>query len=92
MPTYEYTCDTCAHLFEQFQGMTDALLKECPECGSDVRRIISTGAGVIFKGKGFYQTDYKKSAHQPAAEKGDTKKDLAPCGKTGACSSCEANA
>jgi len=72
--------------------MTDASLKKCPKCGADIRRVISTGAGVIFKGNGFYQTDYKKSSHQAADGKGDTKKGASPCGKTDVCPSCEVNA
>ncbi|MCL2196579.1 MAG: zinc ribbon domain-containing protein [Treponema sp.] len=63
MPTYEYECKSCAHNFEVFQSMSDEPLKKCPECGSEVRRLILGGSGVIFKGSGFYVTDKgKKSA------------------------------
>lgn len=71
MPTYEYRCAKCGE-FEHFQKITDDPLKECPECGSEVSRLISTNAGIIFKGSGFYQTDYKPQPKCPATEKGDT--------------------
>lgn len=61
MPTYEYECSVCGHRFTQLQGINDKPLKKCPECSGSVRRIITGGAGVIFKGPGFYATDYKKS-------------------------------
>jgi putative FmdB family regulatory protein len=57
MPTYEYECKTCGHTFEAFQSMSDPVLKTCPECGKEVRRIINGGTGIIFKGSGFYVTD-----------------------------------
>lgn len=57
MPTYEYECKSCGHMFEAFQSMSDSPLKTCPECGQDVRRMINGGMGVIFKGSGFYVTD-----------------------------------
>jgi len=62
MPTYEYECKSCSHSFEVFQSMSDSPLKTCPECGSEVRRLIFGGAGVIFKGSGFYVTDKNKSS------------------------------
>ena len=62
MPTYEYECDKCGKHFEKFQNMSDEPLKRCPECGGSVRRLIGTGAGIIFKGSGFYETDYKRSS------------------------------
>jgi putative FmdB family regulatory protein len=62
MPTYEYVCDACGHEFEQLQRMSDPAVRKCPECRKlKVRRIISGGAGVIFKGSGFYETDYKRA-------------------------------
>ncbi|HPC70912.1 MAG TPA: zinc ribbon domain-containing protein [Treponema sp.] len=57
MPTYEYECKTCGHSFEVFQNMSDPVLKTCPECGKEVRRLINGGTGIIFKGSGFYVTD-----------------------------------
>lgn len=62
MPTYEYECQTCGHVFEAFQSMTDKPLRTCPECKGKVKRLLGTGAGVVFKGSGFYETDYKRSA------------------------------
>ena len=61
MPTYEYACSKCGHGFEQFQSMRDDPLKKCPKCGKQsLKRLLGTGAGLIFKGSGFYITDYKK--------------------------------
>ena len=57
MPTYEYECKKCSHNFEVFQAMSDEPLKECPKCKKELRRLINGGAGVIFKGSGFYVTD-----------------------------------
>ncbi|MHB1687104.1 MAG: FmdB family zinc ribbon protein [Ignavibacteriaceae bacterium] len=59
MPTYDYKCNVCGYSFELFQKMNDAPIKVCPKCSSDVKRLIGAGAGPIFKGTGFYQTDYK---------------------------------
>lgn len=61
MPTYDYKCTICNHTFEVFQPMTAEPLIECPECKGSLKRIIGTGAGAIFKGSGFYQTDYKNT-------------------------------
>ena len=66
MPTYEYKCNNCEHDFEVFQKMSDEPVKICPKCGKDLRRLIFGGAGVIFKGSGFYVTDKNKSAAAPA--------------------------
>jgi putative FmdB family regulatory protein len=60
MPTYEYACQKCGYQFEEFQAITADPLTECPEGGGKVKRLISAGAGLIFKGSGFYITDYKK--------------------------------
>ena len=62
MPTYEYQCTKCGHTFEALQGIRDAPLSTCPECRGPVKRLISAGLGVIFKGSGFYTTDYKRSS------------------------------
>jgi putative FmdB family regulatory protein len=59
MPTYQYRCTACKHEFEELQSMTDEPLQSCPKCGGRVKRLISGGAGVIFKGSGFYATDYR---------------------------------
>lgn len=62
MPTYEYECQECGYLFEKFQSMTAKPLRKCPKCNGKVQRLISTGAAVIFKGSGFYETDYKRAS------------------------------
>ncbi len=72
MPTYEYECDKCGHLFERFQSMTEERIKRCPECRGKVRRLLGTGAGIIFKGSGFYATDYRSSGYQQAAKREET--------------------
>jgi putative FmdB family regulatory protein len=61
MPTYEYECTKCKHVFEEFQKITEKPLLRCPKCRGKLRRLISGGVGIIFKGSGFYATDYKKS-------------------------------
>jgi len=62
MPHYDYKCKSCEHTFEVFQNMNDSRLEKCPECGGEVKRLIGGGSGIIFKGTGFYVTDYKKSS------------------------------
>lgn len=71
MPTYEYECTTCGHAFEAVQSMKDPHLKDCPQsgCAGPVRRKIGRGAGIIFKGSGFYQTDYRSESYKAAAKK-----------------------
>lgn len=64
MPTYEYKCSECEEIFEVFQKITDDPLKICQVCGGELKRLISGGMGVIFKGSGFYTTDYKNSSHK----------------------------
>ncbi|MDR3140108.1 MAG: zinc ribbon domain-containing protein [Treponema sp.] len=67
MPTYEYECRSCGYSFDVFQNMSDEPLKNCPQCGKEVRRVINGGTGVIFKGSGFYVTDKKgQSGASPA--------------------------
>ena len=75
MPTYEYECKKCSYHFEVFQAMSDDPVKKCPKCGKAVRRLIMGGAGVIFKGSGFYSTDNtsKSAGSQKGADKKDTK-------------------
>ncbi len=68
MPTYDYKCKKCGHRFELFQSMTDEPLAACPECGGKVERLIGTGAGLIFKGSGFYITDYRSDSYKKAAK------------------------
>ena len=69
MPTYEYKCLECDHKFEAFQSMKDDPLESCPECEGNVKRLISSGAGLIFKGSGFYITDYRGDGYKEAAKK-----------------------
>ncbi|NCD34374.1 MAG: zinc ribbon domain-containing protein [Spartobacteria bacterium] len=69
MPTYDYKCKECGHLFEVFQNITADPVNTCPECGGAVKRLLGTGAGIIFKGSGFYATDYRSSGYQSAAAK-----------------------
>lgn len=73
MPTYDYKCKECDHLFEYFQAMSDELLKSCPKCNGQVRRLISGGSGLIFKGSGFYVTDYVKKKPPSSDKKPDKK-------------------
>ncbi len=73
MPTYEYKCIQCGNKFEIFQSMKDELVKKCPKCGGKVKRLIGSGAGPIFKGTGFYQTDYKNKPN-PGKTKNEIKK------------------
>ena len=76
MPTYDYSCSGCGHRFERFESLNDDGPKACPRCGrKKARRMLGTGAGLIFKGSGFYTTDYKRaSSGEPAkSEKGEKK-------------------
>jgi len=69
MPTYEYKCDACGASFERFQPITALPIRKCPQCRkSKVRRLISSGAGLIFKGSGFYATDYRSEAYRKSAQ------------------------
>jgi putative FmdB family regulatory protein len=79
MPTYDYLCSACGHRFEEFQSMSAKPLRQCPECKKKtLDRLIGAGAGVIFKGSGFYQTDYRGGSYSSDAKKdesgGDAKK------------------
>lgn len=69
MPTYDYKCLTCDTRFERFQGITAPAIEECPECGGKVKRLIGAGAGLIFKGSGFYITDYRSEDYKESAKK-----------------------
>jgi len=65
MPTYEYICENCECEFERFQSITARPLRKCPECGkSTLKRLVGTGSGIIFKGSGFYQTDYRTESYK----------------------------
>ena len=69
MPTYEYQCDACGHNFDELQSFTEKPLKKCPKCKkSKLRRLFGTGAAVLFKGSGFYQTDYRSDSYKSAAK------------------------
>ena len=69
MPTYDYKCDACGHRFEKFQSITADPIRKCPQCGKmKVQRLIGTGAGLIFKGSGFYITDYRDSGYKDKAK------------------------
>lgn len=69
MPTYEYECSNCGHKFEKFQSIKAAPIKKCPACGKNtVQRLIGTGAGLIFKGSGFYITDYRSESYKEKAK------------------------
>lgn len=69
MPTYDYRCNGCGHEFEQFQSMKDKALTKCPACKKNtLERLIGLGGGIIFKGSGFYQTDYRSDSYKKAAE------------------------
>lgn len=69
MPTYEYECRKCGHRFELFQKITDPPRKRCPKCRGAVRRLLGTGGGMIFKGSGFYATDYRSESYKKQKEK-----------------------
>ena len=74
MPTYDYRCDSCGHTFDAFQKMSDEALILCPECNErSLRRLIGSGAGIIFKGSGFYETDYKRAGEKKSESKPEKK-------------------
>ena len=75
MPTYDYICNDCEKMYEYFQSMSDAPIRECPECKKNsLRRVISGGTGLIFKGSGYYLTDYKNKKKQSSENKKSNKK------------------
>ena len=75
MPTYDYICNDCEKMYEYFQSMSDAPKKECPECKKNsLRRVISGGTGLIFKGSGYYLTDYKNKKTQSSEDRKSNKK------------------
>jgi putative FmdB family regulatory protein len=70
MPTYEYLCEGCGHRFDEFQSFKDEPLKVCPRCAEEkLRRLFGTGAAILFKGSGFYETDYRSESYKSAAKK-----------------------
>ena len=87
MPTYEYECSACGHRFEKFQSMSEKPIRQCSACGKpEAERIIHGGAGVLFKGSGFYQTDYRSKSYKESSKK--DKPVTPPC--SGDCKSCPA--
>jgi putative FmdB family regulatory protein len=69
MPTYEYQCEGCGHRFDEFQSFKDDPLKVCPKCREEkLRRLFGTGAAILFKGSGFYETDYRSESYKKAAK------------------------
>lgn len=74
MPTYEYECKDCGHVFERFESITAGNVKRCPECGNRAYRLLGTGSAIIFRGSGFYQTDYRSPDYHKRAkeEKGES--------------------
>jgi len=87
MPTYEYECTECGHRFEKFQKMTDKPLSKCPQCKGKVRRLIGLGGGVIFKGPGFYTTEYRSEDYKKRERE---EKQGVSAGSSSSCSSCSA--
>ncbi len=84
MPTYQYKCSNCSYEFEEFQSMKDSPLVTCPKCKQErLERVIGSGAGMIFKGSGFYQTDYRSKGYKESAKK---EKPASSC--SGDCKSC----
>ncbi len=75
MPTYDYFCKKCQNTFEYFQSMSDSALEKCPKCNNNVRRLISGGSGLIFKGSGFYLTDYAQKKENKPTSKNKKKTD-----------------
>ncbi len=86
MPTYEYECDKCGNRFDVFQSMTSKPGASCPKCKGKASRLLGTGSGIIFKGTGFYETDYKTKKGTPDTEK----KPSCGGGDSGACKNCPA--
>lgn len=69
MPTYDYLCDHCGHKFELFQSITESQKRKCPECKKHkLRRLFGTGGAIVFKGSGFYETDYRSESYKKGAE------------------------
>ena len=93
MPTYEYQCKKCAHKFEAAQKITEKPLRKCPKCKGSLKRLISAGVGFIFKGSGFYATDYRSKEYKDR-QKQEAKDNGSSCpasGSTQTCKKCPAN-
>jgi putative FmdB family regulatory protein len=89
MPTYDYACAACGHRFEEFQSIAAAPRKKCPACKkAKLERLIGPGAGVIFKGSGFYQTDYRPSSYSTDAKKDEAGGCSPKCGTSDAPAGC----
>ena len=87
MPTYDYACQACGHEFEAFQSITAKTLRKCPECSKlRLKRLIGMGAGVIFRGSGFYETDYRSDSYRESAKADKADKDTGTKGKPGSAS------
>lgn len=85
MPTYAYECQACGHTFDAFQPITAQPLQKCPQCAKlKLRRLIGSGSGIIFKGSGFYQTDYRSEGYKKKAAA-----DAPAAGSTGGCATCK---
>ena len=85
MPTYDYECDACGHTMELFQRISEDPLKKCPECKKNkLRRLFGTGAAIVFKGSGFYETDYRSESYKKGEKKAkESKKDTSAGGGKG---------
>jgi putative FmdB family regulatory protein len=84
MPTYDYRCDSCGHELEVFQSMTSSPKRKCPECGTlKLKRVIGAGAGIIFKGSGFYETDYRSDSYKKGEESDKKSRTDSTSSKTG---------
>jgi putative FmdB family regulatory protein len=97
MPTYEYRCDACGHEFEKFQSMKTAPIRTCPSCHKrKVKRLLGMGGALIFKGSGFYATDYRSSGYKESAKKdvapAAPAKDAAPAAPAKGCEGCKQDA
>jgi putative FmdB family regulatory protein len=85
MPIYEYGCKSCGHTFEVSQGMKDDPLKICPQCGKEIRRLINSGMGLIFKGSGFYATDNSKKSGGDSPKPAESACASCPAAESGVC-------
>ena len=92
MPTYDYECSACSHTFELFQNINDPVKKKCPECGKNqLKRLFGTGAAIMFKGSGFYQTDYRSEGYKKAAKADNKKSESSDSGKSDSASSAKSD-